>query len=192
MGTVNKVILVGNLTRDPEIRYTPKGSAVADVGLALNRVYTTENGERREEVSFVDITLWARLAELAQQYLTKGRQVYIEGRLQMDTWQDRQTGQNRSKLKVVAEQMVFLGSGGGGGGGQSGGGGNYGGSSYDDGDSGGGGYQSGPPPQQQQRTRACGGGSGGCRALRSVRGGGGGGGDTNGGGGDAARGAAGG
>ncbi|MEZ5304460.1 MAG: single-stranded DNA-binding protein [Verrucomicrobiales bacterium] len=151
MGTVNKVILVGNLTRDPEIRYTPKGSAVADVGLALNRVYTTENGERREEVTFVDITLWARLAELAQQYLTKGRQVYIEGRLQMDTWQDRQTGQNRSKLKVVAEQMVFLGSGGGGGGGgQSGGGGNYGGSSYDDGDSGGGGYQSGPPPQQQR------------------------------------------
>lgn len=154
MGTVNKVILVGNLTRDPEIRYTPKGSAVADVGLALNRVYTTENGERREEVTFVDITLWARLAELAQQYLTKGRQVYIEGRLQMDTWQDRQTGQNRSKLKVVAEQMVFLGSGGGGGGGgQSGGGGNYGGSSYDDGDSGGGGYQSGPPPQQQQRPQ---------------------------------------
>lgn len=111
MGSVNKVIIIGNLTRDPEIRYTPKGAAVAEIGLAVNRSYTTEQGDRHEEVTFVDVTLWGRNAELAQQYLKKGKQLYIEGRLQLDTWQDRQTGQNRSKLKVVGEQMVFLGSG---------------------------------------------------------------------------------
>jgi single-strand DNA-binding protein len=134
MASVNKVILVGNLTRDPEIRYTPKGSAVADIGLAMNRSYTLEGGERREETTYVDITLWARLAELAGQYLTKGRQVYIEGRLQMDTWQDKQTGQNRSKLKVVGENMVFLGNrGDSGGGGAQGNSGDYEGSQDDGG-----------------------------------------------------------
>ncbi|MEM9482017.1 MAG: single-stranded DNA-binding protein [Verrucomicrobiota bacterium] len=120
MANVNKVILIGNLTRDPEFRYTPKGSAVAELGLAVNRYYTTEGGEKREETTFVDITLWGRQAELAQQYLNKGRPVYIEGRLQMDTWQDKNTGQQRSKLKVVGDTMQFLGGrndGGGGGGG---------------------------------------------------------------------------
>ena len=109
MANFNKVILVGNLTRDPEVRYTPKGSAVADIALAVNRNYTLETGEKREEVTFVDVTLWGRTAEIAGEYLKKGRPVLIEGRLQMDTWDDKQTGQKRSKLKVVGESMQLLG-----------------------------------------------------------------------------------
>ena len=108
MASFNKVILLGNLTRDPEVRYTPKGSAVCDLGIAVNRVYTTDSGERREEVAFVDVTLWGRTAEIAGEYLKKGRPVLIEGRLQMDTWDDKQTGQKRSKLKVVGESMLLL------------------------------------------------------------------------------------
>lgn len=111
MASVNKVILIGNLTRDPEVRYTPKGTAVGDIALACNRVRIDESKNRIEEVTYIDVTLWGRQAELAQQYLTKGRPVYLEGRLQMDTWQDKATGQNRSKLKVVAENMQFLGGG---------------------------------------------------------------------------------
>jgi single-strand DNA-binding protein len=110
MASFNKVILLGNLTRDPEVRYTPKGSAVCDLGLAVNRVYSTESGEKREEVTYVDVVLWARLAEIAGEYLKKGRPVFIEGRLQMDTWDDKQTGQKRSKLRVVGETMQLLGS----------------------------------------------------------------------------------
>lgn len=125
MANLNKVMLIGNLTRDPELRYTPKGTAVADVSLAINRVWNNEQNQRQEETTFVDVTLWGRQAELAQQYLSKGRGVYIEGRLQMDTWDDKQTGQKRSKLKVVAENLQFLpdgkGGGGGGGGGAAGG-----------------------------------------------------------------------
>jgi len=117
MASVNKVILIGNLTRDPEVRYTPKGTAVGDIALACNRVRTDDSGNRIEEVTYIDVTLWGRQAELAQQYLSKGRPVYLEGRLQMDTWQDKATGQNRSKLKVVAENMQFLGGGQQGGGG---------------------------------------------------------------------------
>jgi single-strand DNA-binding protein len=109
MASFNKVILLGNLTRDPEVRYTPKGSAVCDLGIAVNRVYTTEGGERREEVTFVDVVLWARLAEIAGEYLKKGRPIFIEGRLQMDTWDDKQTGQKRTKLRVVGESMQLLG-----------------------------------------------------------------------------------
>src|SRR5438445_771324 len=101
MASFNKVILLGNLTRDPEVRYTPKGSAVCDLGIAVNRVYTTEGGERREEVTFVDVVLWARLAEIAGEYLRKGRPIFIEGRLQMDSWDDKQTGQKRTKLRKV-------------------------------------------------------------------------------------------
>lgn len=108
MANLNKVMLIGNLTRDPELRYTPKGTAVADIALAINRVWNNEQGQKQEETTFVDITLWGRQAELAQQYLTKGRGVYVEGRLQMDTWDDKQTGQKRSKLKVVAESLQFL------------------------------------------------------------------------------------
>jgi single-strand DNA-binding protein len=110
MANLNRVLLIGNLTRDPDVRYTPKGTAVADIGLAVNRTIPGEEGERREEVTFIDITLWGRQAEIAEQYLKKGRPVFIEGRLQLDSWDDKQTGQKRSKLKVVAENMHLLGS----------------------------------------------------------------------------------
>ena len=110
MANVNKVILIGNLTRDPEVRYTPKGTAVTDIGLAVNRVSSSEGGERREETTFVDVTLWGRTAEIAGEYLNKGRPVYIEGRLQMDSWDDKNTGQKRTKLKVVGESLQILGS----------------------------------------------------------------------------------
>jgi single-strand DNA-binding protein len=110
MASFNKVILLGNLTRDPEVRYTPKGSAVCDLGIAVNRVYTTDSGEKREEVTYVDVVLWTRLAEIAGEYLKKGRPVFIEGRLQMDTWDDKQSGQKRTKLRVVGESMQLLGA----------------------------------------------------------------------------------
>lgn len=110
MASFNKVLLLGNLTRDPEVRYTPKGSAVADLGIAVNRQYTLDNGEKREEVTFVDVTFWGRTAEVAGEYLKKGRPVFIEGRLQLDTWDDKQSGQKRSKLKVIGETMQMLGS----------------------------------------------------------------------------------
>lgn|ERR1700686_1184614 len=121
MASFNKVILLGNLTRDPEVRYTPKGTAVAELGMAVNRVYTAENGEKREETTFVDVTLWGRTAEIAGEYLKKGRPVFIEGRLQLDSWEDKQSGQKRSKLKVVGEGLQLLGSRPGGSGSTSGG-----------------------------------------------------------------------
>jgi single-strand DNA-binding protein len=110
MASLNKVMLIGNLTRDPEIRYTPKGQAVTDIGLAVNRIYSTESGEKREEVTFIDITLWGRTAEIVHQYCKKGRPLFVEGRLQLDTWDDKQTGQKRSKLKVIADGIQLLGS----------------------------------------------------------------------------------
>jgi len=110
MASFNKVILLGNLTRDPEVRYTPKGTAVTDLGLAVNRTYTADNGEKREEVTFVDVTFWGRTAEVAGEYLKKGRPVFVEGRLQLDSWDDKQSGQKRSKLKVIGENMQMLGS----------------------------------------------------------------------------------
>jgi single-strand DNA-binding protein len=109
MANLNKVLLLGNVTRDPEVRYTPKGSAVCDLGVAVNRSYTTDSGEKREEVTFVDVTLWGRTAEVASEYLKKGRPVFVEGRLQMDTWDDKQTGQKRTRLRVVADNMQLLG-----------------------------------------------------------------------------------
>jgi single-strand DNA-binding protein len=115
MANLNKVMLIGNLTRDPEIKYTPKGQAIAELGMAINRYYTLDSGEKREEVTFVDVTLWGRQAEIAKEYLAKGRSVYIEGRLQLDTWDDKQTGQKRSKLRVTGEQMQLLGARDGGG-----------------------------------------------------------------------------
>ena len=123
MASFNKVILMGNLTRDPEVRYTTGGTAVCDITLAINHNYTDKrSNERREEVSFIDNTLWGRTAEIAGEYLAKGRPVLIEGRLQQDKWDDKETGQKRSKLKVVADGMQLLGGrgdapGGGGGGG---------------------------------------------------------------------------
>ena len=142
MASVNKVILIGNLTRDPEVRYTPKGTAVSDIAMAVNRVRTGDDGNRIEEVTYVDVTLWGRQAEVAGQYLAKGRSVYIEGRLQLDTWDDKATGQKRSRLRVVGENMQFLGGGQGGQGG---------------GNQGGGGapqQQSRPPQQQQQQQQS--------------------------------------
>lgn len=110
MSSYNRVTLVGNLTRQPELRKTKNGSAVTDLGIALNRVWTGENGQRQEETTFVDVTVWGRAAENAAQYLQKGRSVLVEGRLQMETWQDKQSGQERSKLRVVADTVQFLGS----------------------------------------------------------------------------------
>jgi single-strand DNA-binding protein len=110
MASYNKVLLMGNLTRDPEVRYTPKGTAVATLGLAVNRVYTTDAGEQKEEVTFVDIEVWGRQAETAGEYLSKGRPVFVEGRLKLDSWDDKETGQKRSKLKVVGERVQFLGA----------------------------------------------------------------------------------
>lgn len=110
MASFNKVILMGNLTRDPQVRYTPSGTAVTDIGLAVNRVwYDKQSQQKREETTFVDITLWGRTAEIAGEYLAKGRAVLIEGRLQLDQWDDRETGKRRSKLKVVGENMQFVG-----------------------------------------------------------------------------------
>ncbi len=108
MANLNKVLLIGNLTRDPELRYTPKGTAIAQLGLAVNRVWNDDQGQQREEVTFIDIEAWGRTAETASKYLTKGRPIFVEGRLRLDTWEDKETKQKRSKMKVVAESIQFL------------------------------------------------------------------------------------
>jgi single-strand DNA-binding protein len=121
MANFNKVILAGNLTRDPELRYTPKGTAVARITLAVNRTWKSESGESKEEVSFVDVDIWGRQAEVISQYMKKGRPLLVEGRLKQDTWEDKNTKQKQSKLKVVLESFSFIDSnrGDGGGGGSS-------------------------------------------------------------------------
>ena len=111
MSNLNKVMLMGNLTRDPETRYTPKGTAVGDLSIAVNRRVNDGNDNWTDETTFVDITVWGNTAENAQKYLTKGRGIFVEGRLQLDTWEDKQSGQKRSRLKVVAESIQFLPSG---------------------------------------------------------------------------------
>ena len=140
MANLNKVLLIGRLTRDPELRYTQGGTAVTEVGLAVNREFTTADGTRKKETCFVDIVLWARRAEVACQYLKKGSPIFVEGRLELDQWQSPD-GQKRSRLRVVADNFQFLdrpgdregggsgrhearggGGGGGGGGGAAGGG----------------------------------------------------------------------
>ncbi len=110
MANFNKVILAGNLTRDPELRYTPKGTAVARLGLAVNRTWRTESGEKKEEATFVDIDAFGQQAEVICQYLKKGRSLLVEGRLKYDQWDDKQTGQKRSRLLVVLESFSFLDS----------------------------------------------------------------------------------
>ncbi len=146
MASFNKVILVGNLTRDPQVRYTTGGTAVAEIGMAVSRQwFDKQSNQRKEETTFVDVTLWGRQAEVAGEYLAKGRPVLIEGRLQLDTWDDKETGQKRSKLRVVGESMQMLGSrqdGGGGGGG--------------------GGNRGAGQPQQQRSGNFAGGGGGGA------------------------------
>lgn len=111
MASLNKVFIIGNLTRDIELRYTPKGSPVADMSVAVNRKWKNDQGQMQEEVTFVDVALWGKTAESCAQYLKKGRPVHIEGRLELQTWDDKQTGQKRSKLRVVAEGVQFLGGG---------------------------------------------------------------------------------
>src|SRR3954453_12555082 len=111
MASFNKVILLGNLTRDPELRYTPKGTAVAKVGLAVNRNWRTETGEQKEEVTFVDVDAFGKQAETICQYMRKGSPLLIEGRLRLDQWDDKQTGQKRQRLGVVLESFQFLDSG---------------------------------------------------------------------------------
>ena len=111
MANFNKVILAGNLTRDPELRYTPKGMAIAKIGLAINRTWKNEAGETKEEATFVDVDAFGRQAEVIGQYLKKGRPILIEGRLRLDQWDDKQTGQKRSRLGVVLESFQFLDSG---------------------------------------------------------------------------------
>ena len=125
MANFNKVILMGNLTRDPQVRYTSGGTAVCEIGLAINRYwFDKQSNQKKEETTFVDVTLWGREAEVAGEYLTKGKPVLIEGRLKLDQWDDKQSGQKRSKLAVVCESMQMLGGRDqAGGGGQRGGGG---------------------------------------------------------------------
>jgi single-strand DNA-binding protein len=108
MASYNKVILIGNLTRDPELRYTPKGLAIAKIGLAVNRTWRDANGESKEETTFVDIDAFGKLAETLGQYMKKGRPLMVEGRLRLDTWEDKQTNQKRSRLGVILESFQFL------------------------------------------------------------------------------------
>ena len=131
MANLNKVMLIGNLTRDPELRHTPKGTSVTELGLAINRVWYDDNKQKQEDTTFVDVTFWGRQAETIQQYLSKGRPILVEGRLQLDSWDDKETGKKRSKLRVIGENFQFIDSKPGGGGG--GGGGN-------------------PPPQRPQQS----------------------------------------
>ncbi len=119
---VNRVILVGNLGKDPEVRYTSGGQAVANLRIATSRSWTDkQSGQRKEETEWHDVEVWGKQAEQCGEYLSKGRQVYVEGRLKTDKWQDKQSGQERSKVKIVAETVRFLGGGAGGGRGAGGG-----------------------------------------------------------------------
>jgi single-strand DNA-binding protein len=120
MANLNKVMLIGNLTRDPDLKYTPGNQAVCEIGLAVNRKYRTKEGEDREETTFVDCEAWGKQAEVLKQYMTKGKPLFVEGRLKLDTWEDKDGGK-RSKMRVVIENFQFLGAAGGGGGGGGGG-----------------------------------------------------------------------
>jgi single-strand DNA-binding protein len=119
MAYLNKVFLIGNLTRDPELRTTPKGTAICQFGIAVNRQFKDDSGATRDETTFVDIEAWGKQGELVAKYLNRGSLAMVEGRLKLDQWEDKQSGQKRSKLKVVLDNVQFLnsrGSGGGGGG----------------------------------------------------------------------------
>jgi single-strand DNA-binding protein len=146
MANYNKIILVGNLTRDPQLRYLPSQMAVCDFGLAVNHRFKTKSGEDREEVCFVDCSVFGRGAEIVNQYCQKGRPLLVEGRLKYDTWEDKQGGGKRSKHSVVVDNFQLLGGRGDGGGGGGGG------QSYDDADTGGGGGGR-PQPRSPQQQR---------------------------------------
>lgn len=110
MAYLNKVFLIGNLTRDPELRVTPKGTAICQFGLAVNRQFKEESGAARDETTFIDCEAWGKTGELISKYLAKGAPAMIEGRLKLDQWEDKASGQKRSKLKVVVENVQFLGN----------------------------------------------------------------------------------
>lgn len=147
MASLNRVFLIGNLTRDPEVRHTPKGTAVGDLAMAINMTYRTAEGVEKEEVCYVDIVVWGRQAETCKDYLSKGSPIFVEGRLQLDQWESQ--GEKRSRLRVRAERIQFLGRGGGSGGS----GGSRGGASAERGESGGG-YsrrsEDAPPPRSRE------------------------------------------
>ena len=111
MPSLNKVLLMGNLTRDPELRVTPKGTPICQFSLAINRQFKMESGETREEVIYVDVEAWGKQGETIAKYVTKGRPLYVEGRLRLDQWEDKNTKEKRSRMKVVLEQFQFLGDG---------------------------------------------------------------------------------
>src|SRR3954471_5832224 len=115
MPSLNKVMLMGNLTRDPELRVTPKGTPICQFSLAINRQFKMESGESREEVTYVDIEAWGKQGETIAKYCTKGRPLYVEGRLRLDQWEDKNTKEKRSRMKIVLEGFQFLGDGRGGG-----------------------------------------------------------------------------
>ncbi|MFT3785768.1 MAG: single-stranded DNA-binding protein [Tepidisphaeraceae bacterium] len=153
MADLNKVMLIGRLTRDPQLKYLPSQTAICEFGFAVGRQWSTPQGEKREETTFLDCSIFGKAAETFNQYMAKGRQVYLEGRLKLDTWDDKTTGQKRSKIQVVVENFIFLGQGQGQGGPRGGG---------DESGGGGGGYSrpggygsdeggGGPPPRQQSR-----------------------------------------
>ena len=109
MPSLNKVMLIGNLVRDPEMRVTPKGTPICQFSLAINRQFKMESGESREEVIYVDVEAWGKQGETIAKYCTKGKPLYVEGRLKLDSWEDKNTKEKRSRMKVVLEQFQFLG-----------------------------------------------------------------------------------
>lgn len=184
-GSVNKVILIGNLGADPDVRTTAQGQMVATLSLATSERFTTRDGQRQERTEWHRVVVWGKLAELAQRYLQKGRKVFVDGRIQTRSWDDQQTGQKRYSTEVVANELVFLDSGpggreagaasdeygasgggggyGGGGGGYGGGGGGYGGGGY------GGGGGGGAPRTGGGAPRPAGGGAPAARAPAANR-----------------------
>ena len=161
MANLNKVLLMGNLTRDPQLKYLPSQMAVVEFAIATNRKFRTASGEDREEVTFIDITSFGKQAEVINQYFTKGKPIFIEGRLKFDSWEDKNGGGKRSKLSVVVDRFEFIGGrdgpgGGGGGGGGGASGGEYSQGGYDEGGGGGGEFtprQSRPAPARPQMNR---------------------------------------
>ena len=165
---INKVILVGNLGRDPEVRSTTSGMPVANFSIATNRRWKDRDGNRQEQTEWHQVVCFGRQAEIAGQYLQRGRQIYVEGRLQTRSWDDQQSGEKRYRTEIVCENFQMLGQRGDGGGGYGGGGGGYGGggSGYSGGGGGGGGYgggggPSGPPSGGDPAPQDSGGGGGG-------------------------------
>ena len=111
MATLNKVQVIGNVTRDPEVKFTPKGGAVTELSVAVNRSYTTDEGEKKEETTFVEFTFWGKQAEFAGEYAKKGRQVYVEGRLRLDSWEDKETPPKKhQRLRLTGENIQLLGA----------------------------------------------------------------------------------